>query len=57
MIKRAINYFSVGEIMLWVFSVVLIFVAFLLNDIYGFVNWQKMKKRQSITVDNEVSND
>lgn len=27
-------------------SVVVCFVAFLLNDIYCFVNWQKMKKRQ-----------
>lgn len=28
-------------------SVVVCFVAFLFNDVYGFVNWQKMKKRQS----------
>ena len=28
-------------------SVVVCFVAFLFNDIYGFVCWQKMKKRQS----------
>ena len=28
-------------------SVVVCFVAFLFNDIYGFVNWQNMKKRQS----------
>ena len=27
-------------------SVVVCFVAFLVNDIYGFVNWCKMKKRQ-----------
>ncbi len=27
-------------------SVVVCFVAFLLNDIYCFVNWQRMKKRQ-----------
>ena len=27
-------------------SVVVCFVAFLLNDIYGFISWQKMKKRQ-----------
>ena len=27
-------------------SVVVCFVAFLLNDIYCFANWQKMKKRQ-----------
>ena len=28
-------------------SVVVCFVAFLVNDIYGYVNWQKMKIRQS----------
>lgn len=28
-------------------SVVVCFVAFLFHDIYGFVNWQKMKERQS----------
>ncbi len=28
-------------------SVAVCFVAFLLNDIYGFISWQKMKKRQS----------
>ena len=28
-------------------SVVVCFVAFLFNDIYGFISWQKMKKRQS----------
>ncbi|MBQ9692650.1 MAG: nicotinamide mononucleotide transporter [Clostridia bacterium] len=28
-------------------SVVVCFVAFLFNDIYGFVSWQRMKKRQS----------
>jgi len=27
-------------------SVVVCFVAFLINDIYGFINWQKMRKRQ-----------
>ncbi len=27
-------------------SVVVCFIAFLFNDIYGFINWQKMKKRQ-----------
>ena len=29
-------------------SVTVCFVAFLVNDIYGFISWQKMKKRQSI---------
>ncbi len=42
-------------IVLWVFasildiryiSVVVCFVAFLFNDIYGFISWQRMKKRQ-----------
>lgn len=28
-------------------SVVICFVAFLVNDIYGFINWQKMYKRQN----------
>lgn len=28
-------------------SVVICFVMFLVNDIYGFYNWQRMKKRQS----------
>ena len=28
-------------------SVVVCFVAFLVNDIYGYINWQRMKKRQS----------
>lgn len=29
-------------------SVVVCFIAFLFNDIYGFVNWHRMKKRQNI---------
>lgn len=28
-------------------SVVVCFVAFLVNDIYGFINWNKMYKRQN----------
>lgn len=28
-------------------SVVVCFLVFLFNDLYGFVNWRKMKKRQS----------
>ncbi|MCI8326606.1 MAG: nicotinamide mononucleotide transporter [Lachnospiraceae bacterium] len=28
-------------------SVVICFVMFLVNDIYGFINWSKMQKRQS----------
>lgn len=30
------------------FSVVVCFVAFLVNDIYGFISWRKMEKRQSL---------
>ena len=29
-------------------SVVVCFAAFLVNDVYGFISWQKMKERQSI---------
>ena len=28
-------------------SVIICFVMFLINDLYGFYNWQKMKKKQS----------
>lgn len=28
-------------------SVVVCFIAFLVNDVYGFVSWQKMKKKQA----------
>lgn len=28
-------------------SVIICFVAFLVNDIYGFVNWKRMQKRQA----------
>lgn len=28
-------------------SVVVCFVAFLINDVYGFISWKKMEKRQS----------
>lgn len=28
-------------------SVVVCFVAFLFNDIYGYISWQRMKRRQS----------
>lgn len=31
-------------------SVVVCFMAFLVNDIYGFLNWKQMEKRQSLTV-------
>ena len=28
-------------------SVVVCFVAFLANDVYGFINWRRMEKRQA----------
>ncbi len=30
-------------------SVIMCFVAFLINDIYAFINWRSMKKRQALT--------
>lgn len=30
-------------------SVVVCFIAFLANDIYSFINWRRMQKRQSLT--------
>lgn len=30
-------------------SVIICFVSFLFNDIYGFLNWLRMEKRQSLT--------
>lgn len=44
-------------IILWVLAtivdinylpMVLCFVVFLVNDLYGFINWQLMKKRQEL---------
>ncbi|MCI5698704.1 MAG: nicotinamide riboside transporter PnuC [Clostridiales bacterium] len=29
-------------------SVIVCFVAFLINDIYGFINWREIEKRQSV---------
>ncbi len=29
------------------FSVIICFIVFLFNDIYGFVNWKRMRKKQS----------
>jgi nicotinamide riboside transporter PnuC len=29
-------------------SVVVCFVAFWVNDIYGYINWQRMKQRQAV---------
>ena len=31
-------------------SVIVRFIAFLVNDIYGFLNWRKIEKRQAITL-------
>lgn len=36
-------------------SVIICFVMFLFNDIYGYINWKKMHKRQSV-VQSEQSN-
>lgn len=30
-------------------SVIICFVMFLVNDLYGFINWKRMEKRQSVT--------
>ena len=49
---------DVNLIVLWVLasifdiryiSVVVCFVAFFINDIYGYISWQKMKIRQTVT--------
>lgn len=29
-------------------SVTVCFIAFLVNDVYGFINWRRMKKRQAV---------
>ena len=31
-------------------SVIVCFIAFLVNDLYGFLNWRRMEKRQSVSV-------
>lgn len=36
-------------------SVIICFAAFLANDIYGFVNWKRMEKRQSLFSDRQPS--
>lgn len=30
-------------------SVVVCFIAFFINDIYGFINWKRLEKRQAVT--------
>ena len=37
-------------------SVVICFVIFLINDIYGFINWSKMQKRQETNCTIPVNN-
>jgi len=37
-------------------SVVVCFIAFLFNDIYGYINWKKMKIRQSCAIKNVSHN-
>jgi len=34
-------------------SVVVCFVAFFVNDVYGFISWRRMGKRQSVSSDNK----
>ena len=34
-------------------SVVVCFIAFLVNDMYGYISWKKMEKRQGIAVPEE----
>ena len=34
-------------------SVIICFVVFLVNDLYGFVSWKQMEKRQQIARDKE----
>ena len=45
------RYFTVGEWLLWGISaavIVVCFAAFLVNDLYGFLSWRRMGKRQGI---------
>ena len=62
-IRYAVN--DVVLIVLWVLvsiadaryiSVVICFAAFLINDIYGFLNWRKIKERQRL-ITKSISND
>ena len=66
---RRSPYFAIGYaandvvlIVLWVLaakqdpsylSVVVCFAAFLVNDVYGFINWRRMGKRQAETKSGE----
>jgi nicotinamide riboside transporter PnuC len=34
-------------------SVVVCFIAFLVNDLYGYISWKKMEKRQGRTASQE----
>ena len=34
-------------------SVVVCFIAFLVNDLYGYISWKKMEKRQGTAVPEE----
>ncbi len=42
-----LEYFDTANIIPSTLSVTSSFVAFLINDIYGYVNWNRMKKRQA----------
>lgn len=55
-LKEKSGYFSKSEMTLWCLSVVVCFVAFLVNDIYGYISWQKMQMRQNKNADNPYEN-
>ena len=49
------HYFTKGERLLWVLAaqkdasyipVIVCFVMFLFNDLYGFISWRRMARRQ-----------
>ena len=51
------NYFTKTELVLWVLaairdisylSVMICFVLFLVNDIYGYISWRRMERRQNL---------
>ena len=51
------NYFTKPELALWILaairdisysSVMICFVLFLVNDIYGYISWRRMERRQNL---------
>lgn len=41
------RYFLKRELALWGGSVLVILLTFFFNDLYGFISWRKMQKRQA----------